>query len=228
MTEAEWSSPYPWGKARFVADDYHGWRTRRFEAIRAHYGDAFFPGKTMLELGAGCGHFGRLFQELGCKVTCWEGRELNVLQGRILHPQLEFHIKDLDHDRIEADYDIILHQGLLYHLTNLDEHLQNVAEHCRYLFLETHVVDVDEEVVYLEEEPGIDELCDSSVHGLGSRPSLPFVENRLRELDFEIMRCPNRERLDYVGYYYSWEPANTGDQNLRMLWFAEKKDVSGP
>jgi hypothetical protein len=209
------------GAARFTDAEYSGWRGRRFEAIGAYYGAEFFRGKTLLELGAGCGHFGQLFHKLGAKVTCWEGRPENVDQLRQLHPDLDAYVRDLDTEPVFGDWDVILHQGLLYHLTNLDVHLQNVCAHTRCLILETHVVDSAEDQVYLEDEPLT--LCDSSIHGVGSRPTLAWVENRLRENGFDPLRCPNRERLDFRHHHYNWEPANTGDLYRRMLWFAEKR-----
>lgn len=211
------------GRERFSDAEYSAWRQRRFDTIVRHFGQEFFQGKTLLELGAGCGHFGQLFHELGAQVTCWEGREANVTQLRELYPHLDAHVKDLDHDQIETDYDIILHQGLLYHLKNVVPHLQNVCAHTRLLILETHVTDLEADEIEDEVEPP--EICDSSINGLGTRTTLGYVENRLRENGFHPLRAPDRSQLDCYGHRYNWEPSNSGTKLLRMLWFAEKIDA---
>ena len=43
-------TPADWVRKRF-AEHYIEWRQRRIAAIRQHYGDSFFAGKSLLELG---------------------------------------------------------------------------------------------------------------------------------------------------------------------------------
>jgi hypothetical protein len=214
------------GSQRFNMKEYRNWRARRFKAITRHFGKDFFQGKTLLELGAGCGNFGKLFHMLGAKVTCFEGRPENVKELKELHPYLDARVFDMDNELIEEDYDIILHQGVLYHIKDPEANLKNVCARTNLIILETHVDDIEKDELRWEAEPLT--VCDSSINGLGCRPTLRYVENRLLENGFNPMRCPDRRGMNSDHHLYEWEPTNSGQTMLRMMWFAQKIDGNTP
>ena len=82
-------------------------------------------------------------------------------------------IIDCDND-INNKYDIILHWGLLYHLHEIDTHLEKVFQKCDMLLLETEVSDSDDKHFYIStNESGSDQAFNNK----GIRPSQYYVEN---------------------------------------------------
>lgn len=206
----------------FNSDIYKYWRKRRFDTIINHYGRDFFKGKTLLEIGAGYGDLGKMFYDLGCDVTCYEGRTQNLNMLKSTYPELKSMQFNCDTDTIEDYFNIILHTGVLYHMGDIDDHLKNCLEKCDHLILETEVQDKSEpDIIFLEE------ATDCQAAGLTirvSRPSPAYIENILKSCGSKISLPANPSYLNMHPWIYDWEIENTGlvsTFGYRRMWFVE-------
>ena len=203
---------------------YEAWRASRNAGITKYIDDSFFPGKTLLEVGAGYGHNGQMFHKKGCIVTCSDARSEHIVSGKLLHPHLDFCILDCEKD-VLPPCNILLHWGVLYHLQNIDDHFIKVANSCDYLFLETEVCDSSDSMVLQTEEVGFDQ----AYSGIGSRPSPCYVESLLKKHGFayKLILDPI---LNASFHKYDWNIENKGDwkHGLRRFWIAWKQDVECP
>lgn len=182
--------------------------------------DYNFKGKTLLELGGGYGHNGNEFSKMGAIVTSTDAREEHINNGKIIYPHMSFMLLDSDKLQIEKKYDIILHWGLLYHLSEIENHLNIVCKNCDILLLETEVCDSDNEFFYLTtNENGYDQAFNS----IGIRPSQQYVEKILRNNGFEYKMII--DPIINSGFHnYDWTIANTNAwrHGLRRFWICKK------
>ncbi len=213
------STPARWVATRFNLH-YVEWRERRVAAIRRHYGDGFFAGRTLLELGCGYGDIGAAFADLGAVVTCCDAREehLDVLKQR--YPHLATVRADLNTDWPFGSFDIVLHLGALYHLEPTHASLRHACRSTPHLVLETEVCDSNGDLVFDTTEQGYDQAVD----GRGCRPSAPRVERILREegMTFERIRD---DRCNSGMHVYDWTVGDTGSfrHGQRRFWFAQRR-----
>ena len=124
---------------------------------------------------------------------------------------------------ITEKYDIIVHWGLLYHLQEIEKHLENIAEHCDILLLETEVSDSSEDTFFIQtEEKGYDQ----AFHSIGIRPSPSYVEKILDKngFHFKLIKDPI---LNSSFHRYDWEiqDTKTWRQGLRRFWICWKKTI---
>ena len=107
---------------------YEDWRLKRINKILELYGIEFFENKTVLELGGGHGDIGAFFADLGARVLCLDGRAQNVNFARLKHRNIHnFQCRqfDLETDFSEfGKFDLIINFGLIYHLKNVNKHLE--------------------------------------------------------------------------------------------------------
>lgn len=136
----------------FDGELYTEWRRNRLQAILAHYGETFFCGKTLLEVGAATGVLGAAFEQIGATVTSYEGRPENFALLSQHYPHRTTRLIDLDTEPISERFDIILHVGVLYHLKNFQENLINCMACCADLILETEVLNADTDTFAFEDE----------------------------------------------------------------------------
>jgi SAM-dependent methyltransferase len=212
-------------RAGLFHESYDDWRVVRINKILELYGVDFFPGKRILELGAGHGDIGAFFAELGAQVVCLDGRIQNVNLARLKHrdvPGIEFRRQDLETDFTGAGrFDLVIDMGLLYHVPNVAEHLGWALSMADEIVLETSVCDsTDPHLVLLEaEDSRVDE---EALGGTGSRPSPFFVERLARESGFEIVRCFTADLNAGPQFRYDWAHRNDGgspkDMSLRRFW----------
>lgn len=214
-------TPAKWVETRFNMH-YVDWRQRRIDAILQHYGDAFFAGRTLLELGCGYGDIGAAFAERGARVTCCDAREehLEVLSRR--YPHLTPVRADLNTEWPFGSFDIILHLGVLYHLEPTHLSLRHACRSASHLVLETEVCDSNGDLVFGTSEQGYDQAVD----GNGCRPSAPRVERFLREEGMTYERIAD-DRCNAGMHVYDWPVRNTGDftHGQRRFWFARRRVV---
>jgi hypothetical protein len=124
------------------------------------------------------------------------------------------------------EFDITIHFGLLYHLTNPIDHLRQVLDTTDVIFLETECVDLHEPVLlYVQENP---EVFDASLKGHGLRPSPSLVELLLREKGFkyqnlEIDTFCSTDGQPYRNVY-QWDVLGSGKsgQMFRRTWMARR------
>ncbi len=215
----------------FFDGHYTAWRQKRYNFIIKLLGQDYFKDKTLLELGAGCGHFGKMFYDLGSKVTCVEARSINVDRGQKIHPQLKWLEHDLE-NFLPQSYrsDIVLDTGLFYHLINIDKHLLNASLMLKpngIWILEGEVANNHDPFFFVqtqEDTKGID----SSWSGFGIRPSASYIERVLKNLNIHFIRY-DVEDLNCDCHNYTWTVTNQSDREhgwwangLRRFWICTK------
>lgn len=190
-------------------NNYNIWINNRFSVIYNEitnlFGIDFLKNKSLLELGAGYGDFGYKFYELGVNVTCIEGRleNLEILQQK--HPYFTSLLCDIDKEYINQKYDIILHCGLLYHMKNIEQNLENCLQNCDVFILETENIDSDEDsdniVMVLENSSSIcqmSSLINSDCTNYSSRTTRKYLENIFERHNFKFVLLDSSEANGYV------------------------------
>lgn len=128
---------------------YPAWVSNRCDFIINHFGEPFFKGKSILELGSFESDIGARFAALGANVTCYEGRQANIDEAlaRYSFPNMQVIRYDIEDLVLQIHYDIILNMGILYHLKNVDNCIEQCVKHCDYCVLESEVLDNAEKAV---------------------------------------------------------------------------------
>ena len=204
-------------------NDYIGWRSSRIQKIISIYGEDYFKGKSILELGCGHGDVGDYFSNLGAIVTFAEGRQENLDHIMMVYPDAETILLDQDNRwNLSKKFDIIIHWGVLYHLNNWQQDLTSTLEHTNLLFLETEVPDSIEpnfELTMYENAKSPDQ----SLTGKSIRPSADRIENYLSELGAAYQRYDDAE-LNSFPHVYDWTVANTNTQlrGHRRFWIISR------
>lgn len=204
---------------------YVDWRQKRIAVIIKHYGEDFFIGKKILELGCGYGDIGAVFSKMGADVICSDARQehLNVVKKR--YPHIKTLLLDLDKKWVSSEYfDLIIDMGVLYHLENYKNHLEDVAKHADHIILETEVVDSSNpDFVTYTQELGFDQ----AFNGRGCRPSSSNIERILKENNLSYQRYDSPE-LNSGFHCYDWKETNSGTwvHGQRRLWFISSKKHS--
>lgn len=204
---------------------YINWRKSRFDGIKKYIDLNFFINKTLFEVGCGYGDNGIIFQDIGCKVTASDARAEHIDNAKIKNPTLKYEIFDCDKDLLKKKYDIILHWGVLYHLDNIEKHLENMCENCDYLLLETEICDCEALYIIKTNENGYDQ----SHNNVGTRTSQKYVENILTNCNFNFTMI-NDKILNSDFHIYDWCVENklTWKHGLRRFWICWNKNVKSP
>jgi hypothetical protein len=205
----------PWGVEK---------RQNIIKAIKAHYGEQSFKGKTVLELGCGNGEIGIAFAELGAIVDFSDARGYkNIINIDFNKSQHRFIPADVDLQwPFQKYYDYIFHIGLLYHLVSPWFSIFMSFKHAQNLVLETEVLDSEDPYYYqIIDEHGFT----NSVHGKGFYPTASMIESFLYLLyGINHIRFDS-ELLNVDGWYkYDAPIKNSGLLCLegfrhRRLWF---------
>ncbi len=189
---------------------YQFWRISRINQILEIFSIEELSSFRILEVGAGNCEIGAFFADLGAEVISLEGRLRNVNLAKLRWSKiknLEIILSDLDQDNLSeyGEFDLIINFGLIYHLKNVEEHLKNCSKISKHLLLETLMLDSKEEKLLLlkEEETQITQ----SLNGLGSRPTINFLEKLFYKLGYKYKRLEN-QRLNSGIYKYDWIPKN--------------------
>jgi SAM-dependent methyltransferase len=185
----------------------------------------YFKSKTLLELGCGYADLGNMFYELGADVTSSDVRKEHLEIVKEKYPHLKTLLNDGNNDSIKDKYDIIVHWGLLYHLSEIEKHLENVSQKCDVLLLETEISDSDDKEFYISTyEIGFDQAFNNK----GIRPSQPYVERLLEKngFQFKIIKDPI---LNSDFHCYDWDITNSKKyiHGLRRYWICWK-NISSP
>lgn len=192
---------------------YNDWRLKRARKLESILGRDYFPGKGILEVGAGHGRIGKYFREsYGSMVDFTEGRVELIDTIRRLNDYAPTYI--VDHDsvngwQLDDEYDLIIHWGLLYHLTNWEKDLESTVRHLKsggILTLESEVLDTDgEDGVAVVEDTSLD---DQSLHGPAVRNSAVMIEKKFKELGLRWRRYDDPD-LNSGIHQYDWKVQNT-------------------
>ena len=188
-------------------------------------------GKRLLDVGCGVGHLGEHFRRLGCRVTCVDGREENIVSLRQRYPGLEGHVADVMKEGALTRFgrfDVVLCYGLLYHLANPLAGLSNLAAVCDdLLLLETCVCDSQEPVFYLVDEP---KSANQALDCLACRPSPSWVTMALNRVGFPYVYAP-AEPPDYPDFHIEWrnDLGHWRDEHvIRCIFVASRRPVENP
>ena len=199
---------------------YNNWRISRMNGVKKYISPEYFKSKTLLELGCGYADIGNMFYELGSIVTSSDARKehLDVAQNK--YPYINTLLIDCDNNDIKDKYDIILHWGLLYHLKEIEIHLEKVSQKCDVLLLETEVSDSDDAKFYEStNENGYDQAFNTN----GIRPSPNYIENVLEKngFQFKLIKDPI---LNSDFHCYDWDIRNSKSwtHGLRRFWICWK------
>jgi SAM-dependent methyltransferase len=215
------------GKSIFEASHYRESNLTRLVDLFAHVDVEKWRGMKVLEVGAGLGHLGDAFADLGFEVTSTDGRPEHVeaMKGR----GRESFVLDLDKAQASDfdGYDLVLAFGVLYHLAQPEEFLRACGKSAKVLLLETAVCDRLEPVVDWVNEAGGWRGQDQAVSGRGCRPSPAWVERVCRDAGFGAVRDISNPMGDWSSGTFGWEPRDTGEWrrdgvNLRKMWVCER------
>lgn len=213
---------------KLFSGHYEYWRAKRIVAIVEKYGEAWFKGKKILELGCGHGDIGYVLSTLGAEVIYVEGRKehCDFLRKRFSNSRMyQVNLENEWPFSVNEKFDMILHLGLLYHLQDYRFSLEKCAAHTSHLVLETEVCDAEDDFVLVIEENS--ESYDQSLIGSGSRPSASHIEAILSEAGFVFERIQD-SRCNADIHVYDWPVKNTKTwgNGLRRFWFCSgEKDV---
>lgn len=213
------TTPAQWVATRF-RKHYVEWRERRVAAILDHYGDRFFDGCRLLELGCGYGDIGGAFAQLGAQVTACDARQEHLDVAASRWPGIEFVQVDLNQEWPFGRFDLILHLGLLYHLEPTHRSLHWSCQSTDHLVIETEVCDSSApDVVLTTPEDGYDQAVD----GVGCRPSAERIEGILEADGFTFERITD-DRCNAGMHVYDWTVRETGTftHGQRRFWFARR------
>lgn len=206
------------------AGHYDDWNMSRINTIVKYVKPEYIKNKQLLELGCGYAHIGNKFHELGALVTSSDARIEHLEVVKQLYPHINTIIIDGDKDSIPKHYDIIVHWGLLYHLNEIEYHLQQVLSKCDLLFLETEVLDSDNDSMYITT---VEEGYDQAFNTYGIRPSQSYVEKIIKQNGFEYKLIKD-SMLNTTLHNYDWDITNTNTwhHGLRRFWICWKTSSS--
>lgn len=198
-------------RRRFTGD-YELWRVNRIRKVVELMGvDWDWQGKSVLELGAGYGEMGAFFADAGADVTLVDGRVENLCIAKLRYqrklPDMKFVHRDVEADISDLGrFDVIIHFGLLYHISDVEKNIAMCTRMSDRIFLETEVLDSqdDREVRILHED------LKNYDTGLASDVSMisPFYIKRVFEengMDVDII---SDRSLNAGVHVYDWAHNN--------------------
>ena len=193
---------------------YAYWRIKRLNKMLEIYGEDYFAGKRILELGSGLADIGAFFADLGAEVLCVEGRKETIRLARLKHrkvPRLRIEQHDLEQDFSHLGrFDLIIHFGLLYHIPDVAGHLKQCFAMSDEIILESVVCDSTDpdKIVLVQGNASVIEEC---LHGTGSRPSPAYVERIAEENGFSVARHFTPDLNVDKLFVYDWQHRNDGN-----------------
>jgi SAM-dependent methyltransferase len=215
------------GRAIFESSYYRESKLSRLTNLFAHTDVDGWRGMKVLEVGAGLGHLGDVFEQLGFDVTSTDGRPEYV--GRIKARGRPSFVLDLDETGVDevGDFDLVLAFGVLYHLRDPERFIRSCGKKAKVLLLETLVADSPEATCPRVAESRGWRGKDQALHAYGCRPSPRWVEETCSRAGFDIVRDISSPVGNWVIGRFDWEPRGTGEWkrdgvNLRKMWICER------
>lgn len=211
----------------FAHDSYQRHNKRRQEHLASL--TLSLTGKTVLELGAGIGDHTSFFLDRGCNVTVTDAREENLEHVRLRFPFVKTQIVNVESDFPPELplYDIVYAYGILYHLAEPVVALKRIASVAKdILLLETCVSFGMHEAINQVIENTADPT--QAAHGIGCRPTRPWVFNSLRHL-FEYVYVPKTQPW-HEEFPTNWlgEPPINGTKLYRSVFVASRSPLDSP
>lgn len=209
---------------------YCEWRAKRLRTIIQYYGADRLRGMKVLELGCGYGDIGMGLWTLGADVFFSDARQEHLEVIRSRYPSLPRNrLMQIDLEKgIEPSdrFDLILHLGVLYHLTNWEKSIRDCAKVARFMVLESEVCDSDDNSFEISIQ---EEGYDQAFSGVGTRPSADNIEREMREAGFAVERIAD-SRCNSEFHVYDWPVtnSNTWRHGLRRFWFCGTDGLTRP
>lgn len=220
---------------------YNDWRVNRIRVMEKNLEPNYFVGKSILELGAGMGQTSEYFAKKGSVCTATDGREDHVAMMRAIRPEIRSLLIDQDAwysegSELEGEvFDVIIHWGVLYHLSKWKEDLQETVKHMHnssILCLETEVLNTEADIeVNVVENNNWDQALNANA----VRASAVRIEKHMLNLGLLFTRYDDYElnagmqkydwavdpnaQIDTSRIYNSHDYPNPG---LRRFWIARK------
>lgn len=193
------------------------------KTIIDYFGQTFFKGKKILDLGSGNGELANVFARLGSEVTCVDARESNLSQIRKKFPYIKTMQINLEEEfPFEPfSFDLAISIDLLCHLKHYEKHLENLLSVSEKIVLETEVLDSSDQnlLVPIFESKEIETM---SFVGEGSLVSDKNIQNKLSSLNAKFKRV-DETKLNHGQYRYDWAPNNIGRKfGNRRLWVVRR------
>lgn len=148
-------------------------------------------GKTLIDVGSGIGRFSASLETQGADVFCVDGRSENIEKLREFYPSRKCAVVDVESSDLlrHGQFDVVFCYGLLYHLSNPYGFIENASKICKEtMIIETCIMDADEPIVRLVPED--QNNVTQSLHPMGCRPSISYVEACLRANGFDFVYKP--------------------------------------
>jgi len=208
--------------------NYREWRIKRIRKILNIFGIEW-KGKRILELGSGLGDIGGFFAELGAEVLSIDGKIDNVNFANLKYRHLkEFKsvCYNLENDFSHfGKFDLIINFGLIEMMGKLDNLLECCSKMSNNILIETEICDSSEQKrIFIERDK---ECSDSSINGIGIRPSSKIIQDFFKEKKFKMKKYFD-EDLNTETHNYTWEVKDSGKSkdNMRRFWlfYKEKKE----
>jgi hypothetical protein len=161
-----------------------------------------------------------MFYELGATVTCSDTRQENLDGVKERYPHIKTLLIDGDNYSIIDKHDILIHLDLLYHLNEIELHLEKISQKCDVLILETEVCDSNNSQFYIS----TGEHDYNNVFKInGIRPSPSYVESVLTKNGFQF-KLINDSILNNGYNSYDWDITNCNGwiNGLRRFWICWK------
>lgn len=190
-------------QGQMFAGGYNTFRINRVRKLRKIFGDEWFKGKKILEVGCAFGNIGLFFKSLGADVTFAEGRKehLNVVRSK--DPKARLLVLDQDKDwSLKEHYDLIIHFSVLYNLENWQRDLLSSIKFADYVALETAVANTTQnfELKIKENIYG----GQGSVHGIGTMVSASTIEKVISSSGAQYTRYDDADLNDKKSFF-DWQ-----------------------
>lgn len=181
---------------------YNRWRETRIAKLEQMFGREWFKGKRVLELACAYGNLGLYLKTLGADVTFADARQEHLDIVKQKDPDARTILLDQDTNwNLNERFDLVLHFGVLYHLSNWQQDLAATVKHSEIVLLESAVANTSYPFNYqLPEEP---EGGQNAFNGIGSLPSATSIEIELYLLGCKFKRHDDPE-LNTNHYKYDW------------------------
>jgi len=200
------------------------WNTSRLTKLKSILGPDWFQGKSVLDVGCGHGDNGKSLMELGAHVTFTDGRPVHIdvlkLEGHnafVMDQEAPWSITGM--------FDLIVHWGVSYHLSNWKQDLRCAFEHAPLICFETEICDTDDPM-YENKTIERTNLYDQALSGEGTTISAAHLESFVTSLGGSFVRYDD-PALDSGIMRYSWKPTNNGafTSGQRRFWMLSREGV---
>lgn len=179
---------------------YKQWNNSRLNGIKKYIGTDIFKNIEVLDLGTGDGFFGQWCNSVGSNVTCVDIRKEYLDMIKKKNSKIRTMSIDCDGPINIGQFDLIIHFSLLQHISNVDQHLKSLKNKCKYMLLESEVLNTDQKLINKITEKG----PDLSFYGTGSRCSASYIEEILDQIGFKYKRLDD-SILNSDFHCYDWK-----------------------